>query len=104
MEAPSDALYRALFETTLDAIMIVDDQGRYVEVNDSLCRLLKAPRERLVGAHFREFIPREMLENAGADFRELKEFGSFAGEFPMQALDGSVVELEWTSRANFVPG
>src|SRR5205823_10611831 len=43
-------------------------------------------------------------ECASDDFRQLKDRGSFAGEFPMQALDGSIVEVEWTSRANFVPG
>src|SRR5438876_12411619 len=102
MEANSESLYRALFETTPDGIMIVDDQGRYVEVNDSLCRLLKAPRERLTGAHFSEFIPPAMRESAGSDFRQLMEVGTYVGEFPMQALDGSIVEMEWTSRANFV--
>src|SRR5262249_29607192 len=34
----------------------------------------------------------------------LKSEGSFAGEFPMRAADGSVVEMEWSARANFVPG
>jgi PAS domain-containing protein len=41
----SEARYRALFETAQDGIMIVNDQGYYVEVNDSLCRILKTTRE-----------------------------------------------------------
>ena len=31
----SEARYRTLFETTRDGIMIVNDEGRYVEVNES---------------------------------------------------------------------
>jgi PAS domain S-box-containing protein len=100
----SEARYRALFETTQDGIMIVDDQGYYVEVNDSLCRILKTTRERLVGAHFSEFIPPQVLKEAEKDFVELKGFSAFEGEFPMLAADGQTVELDWISRGNFVPG
>jgi PAS domain S-box-containing protein len=100
----SEARYRALFETTLDGIMIVNDQGYYVEVNDSLCRILKTTRERLVGAHFSEFIPPQVLKEAEKDFAELKGFHAFEGEFPMLRADGQTVELDWISRGNFVPG
>jgi PAS domain S-box-containing protein len=100
----SELRYRALFETSQDGIMIVGDDGRYVEVNESLCRILKAPRERLVGAHFSEFIPPSVLREAETDFKELKTFSSFEGEFPLMAADGQVVELDWISRGNFVPG
>jgi PAS domain S-box-containing protein len=104
MEKNSEALYRALLETTLDGILIVDNEGRCVEVNESLCRLLKAPRDRLIGAHFSEFIPPGLQESPRADFGELIAAGSFTGEFSMRALDGSLVELEWSSRANVLPG
>jgi PAS domain S-box-containing protein len=100
----SEALYRALFETTLDGIMIVDDQGYYVEVNESLCRMLKTSREQLIGAHFSQFIPPAVLKEAETDFAELKSFSAFEGEFPMMAADGQVIELDWISRGNFVPG
>jgi PAS domain S-box-containing protein len=100
----SEARYRALFETTQDGIMIVDDQGYYIEVNESLCRMLKTPRERLVGAHFSQFIPPQMLTDAETDFAELKSFSAFEGEFPMMDGDGQVIELDWISRGNFVPG
>jgi PAS domain S-box-containing protein len=100
----SEARYRALFETSQDGIMIVNDQGYYVEVNDSLCRILKTTKERLVGAHFSEFIPPQVLKEAEKDFAELKGFHAFSGEFPMMAADGETVELDWISRGNFVPG
>jgi PAS domain S-box-containing protein len=100
----SEARYRTLFETTQDGIMIVNDEGRYVEVNQSLCRILKTPREKLVGAHFGQFIPPDVLRDAEKGFNELKSFSAFEGEFPLVAADGAVVELDWTSRANFMPG
>src|SRR5262245_55603326 len=95
------AAYRALFEATLDAILVVDDHGCYVDVNDSLCRLLQVPREHLLGAHFAEFIPPGRLEEAEAAFAALRSAGSLRMEFPLRAADGSIVELEWCSRAGF---
>jgi PAS domain S-box-containing protein len=104
MSTNLEARYRALFETTLDAIVIVDDDGRYVDVNESMCRLLKTPREQLIGAHFRQFIPPELLESAASHFGALKTAGAFVGEFPLRAADGALVELDWSARADFVPG
>jgi PAS domain S-box-containing protein len=100
----SEARYRAVFETTLDGIMVVDEQGRYIEVNESLCRILKTPREQLIGSHFSEHMIAERLHDAEQAFASLKETGIFAGSFPMRAADGQIVELEWTSRAHFLPG
>jgi len=100
----SEERYRALFETTLDGIMVVDEGGRYVDVNESLCRILKAPREQLVGAHFSDYMLPERAEEARRAFNALTETGIFAGHFPMRAADGSVVELEWSSRAHVRPG
>ncbi|MDQ1557157.1 MAG: hypothetical protein QOD32_217 [Pyrinomonadaceae bacterium] len=100
----SESRYRALFETTLDGIMLVDDSGHYVDVNESLCRILRAPRERLVGAHFGDYMLPERYEEAARALASLGETGVFAGNFPMRAADGTVVELEWSSRANVMPG
>ncbi|HEX8456581.1 MAG TPA: PAS domain S-box protein [Pyrinomonadaceae bacterium] len=101
----SEARYRALFETTLDGIMVVDDEsGCYVDVNESLCRILKAPREQLVGAHFSQYMLPDREADARRAFQSLAETGMFEGDFPMRAADGQVVELEWSSRAHVLPG
>jgi PAS domain S-box-containing protein len=100
----SESRYRLLFETSLDAIMIVDGNGKYVEVNESLCRILKTPREKLMGSHFSEFMVPERVEDARKAFTALQEEGFFKGDFPMRAGDGTIVELTWSSRANFMPG
>lgn len=97
-------VYRSLFETTLDGILIVNDEGRYVEVNDSYCRFLKADRESLIGAHFSNFIPPDRLAEAQEAFAALQKGRATPVDFPLLATDGSIVELEWTSATNFVQG
>jgi len=99
-----DARYRALFETTPDGIMIVDDAGTYVDVNDAMCAMLGAPRTELVGRHFRDFIPPDRLDEAIAAFAALQSEGAMAVEFPLRRVDGSIANFEWRSRSNFLPG
>jgi PAS domain S-box-containing protein len=100
----SEERYRMLFETTLDCIMVVDEQGKYIDVNESLCRKLKASREQLIGSHFSAYMVPERLDEARKGFIALRDTGVYAGEFPMRAADGSIVEFEWISHANFMPG
>ncbi|HEV7919176.1 MAG TPA: ATP-binding protein [Thermoanaerobaculia bacterium] len=104
MQIGAEVLYKALFETTPDGIMIVDDAGTYVDLNPSMCRMLRGTPEQLVGRHFRDFIPPDHLEAAIAEFQQLKGDGALAVQFPIRALDGTETTLEWRSRANFVPG
>ena len=107
MTLPGDDLaarYRALFETTPDGIMIVDDAGLYVDVNGAMCAMLGTTRENILGRHFREFIPPERLEEALTAFATLQTSGALAVEFPVRTADGRIVNLEWRSRASFVPG
>ncbi len=97
-------LYRALFETSPDAILVFDDAGVYVDVNESYCRLLQTSREALIGRHFSEVVPADLLEAAREDLGRLMSSGSLAVEFPLRAADGELIPLEWRSRANIVPG
>ncbi|MCU0490632.1 MAG: PAS domain S-box protein [Chloroflexaceae bacterium] len=49
-ELTSDYLqeYRFLFENSTDAIVLFDDEGHYVQVNDAACRVLGYTREQLL--------------------------------------------------------
>jgi PAS domain S-box-containing protein len=100
----SEERYRRLFEATSDGILIVNEQGCYVDVNESYCRILKAPRERLIGAHFADFIPPERLAQAERAFEELRAGGPTPVDFPLRALDGEIVELAWNSYSHYLPG
>lgn len=100
----SKTWYKALFDTTLDGILIVDDSGTYIDVNESYARMLKTPRSKLIGANFATYIPDNMLNKAKQAFASLKKTGTFSGEFALKANDSSIVELEWTSKGNFLPG
>jgi PAS domain S-box-containing protein len=97
-------LYRALFAAAQDGLLVVDDQGRYVEVNDAYARLLKTTRAALIGHHFSEFMPPGRLREAEEAFGALVAKGQGLSEFPLRAVDGTLVDCEWTVQGHFLPG
>lgn len=97
-------LYRALFQATRDGLLVVNDEGRYVEVNGAYARLLKTTPEALIGHHFSEFMPPERLAEAEQAFRDLVANGRGLSEFPLRAADGTLVDCEWTVHSHFLPG
>jgi PAS domain S-box-containing protein len=100
----SQSRYQTLFDATSDGILIIDDQGISVDANESLCRMLKLSRDQVLGTHFARFVPPDRLPAAHAGFGRLKTAGELSDEFALRAADGTLVELEWRSRAEFLPG
>jgi PAS domain S-box-containing protein len=100
----SEERYRTLFHATRDGILIVDGEGRYIDVNDSLCGMLKASRERLIGSLVSEFMPPDRLAETQRAFQEVMNGSAAPIDFPLRAADGSIVELEWTSSSSYLPG
>jgi PAS domain S-box-containing protein len=99
-----DSRYKALFASTQEGLVIVDDDGIYREVNDSYARLLKSIPSRIVNRHFSEFIPPSRLAEALASFAVMKSGGPGLDEFPLLASDGTLVPCQWTVRPHFLPG
>ncbi len=100
----SEDRYRALFEATHDGILIVDGDGRFVDVNECFCRLLGASRERLIGTQFLDFIPPDRWSETLDALTRLKSPPSTTVEFPLRAVDGRLVDLEWSSSSRYLNG
>jgi hypothetical protein len=93
--------WQALFDRALDAIAIVDDKGRYVNVNPAACELFGVSREELLGSTIADFA------EPGFDFnqawQQFCEQGQMFGEFKLYRPDGTVRETEFAAVANFIP-
>jgi len=69
--AASEQQYRAVFEEAFDAILIADDDARYVEVNPAACDLFGLSREELLGRTIAEFAAEGYdFEGAWQDFQD----------------------------------
>lgn len=97
----SESKFRAVFNSALDAIAIVDDDGRYIDANSSACELFGVSKEELMGSSIADFAEPEFdFTQAWQSFREQ---GQLCGEFRLYRPDGIVREVEYAARTDFLP-
>lgn len=65
----SEELYRTVSEGAADCIFTVDLCGKITYVNESGTQLLKLPREKILGSHFRRYTDKKSLSRAFEIFR-----------------------------------
>lgn len=101
----SEARFRAIYDQAPSGMALIDDDGRFVDVNPALAALLGRQRGDLAGRPVTAFSPqdwgtfvKEQTALMGVDTV------SWKGEFPLLKSDGSPIELEWTVSAHIEPG
>ncbi|MFB6078352.1 MAG: PAS domain S-box protein [Halarchaeum sp.] len=94
--------FRAVFEESLDAIVIANDDGEYVSVNDAACELFGLPEDELLGRTVAEFAaPGVDVETAWETFQSA---GHDVGTFRLQRPDGTVRLVEYEATTDILPG
>jgi two-component system NtrC family sensor kinase len=96
-----DRQLRTLFETTLDAIALVDDQGRYLDVNPAACQLFCLEPDQLLGRCFSEFT--EPGYNFQPAWQQFQHSEKMRGEFHLLRANGESRIVEYAVTANFWP-
>ena len=99
----SERQYRALFENTLDALVLADDDARYVDANPAACALLGYRREELLQKHVWDVTPSQDQEAGRATWRAFLDEGTLSGEYRLLRKDGSIVEVEFQAVAHMLP-
>ena len=92
-----EARFRAVFDRAQNAMTLVDEDGRYVEVNPAFCRLVGRERDALVGLAARTLLPGSVGAERDAALAALSETGEWRGVMPILHKDGTEREVEWTS-------
>jgi PAS domain S-box-containing protein len=98
----SKELLRAIFDGSLDAKLLADDSGRYIDANPAACALFGLAREQLLGRSLLEFAePGYDAEAALPTFRTQRHM---SGRFPLRRPDGARRTLDFSAVANVAPG
>jgi PAS domain S-box-containing protein len=100
----SERQFRALFENTLDAILIASDNGEYVGANDAACDLFGVSLDELLGARVEDFVEPALRYQTRLAWQSFLEQGEQEGEFPLYRPDGKMRNLEFKAKAGFLPG
>ena len=94
----------ALFQNALDAILLIDDEARYVDANAAATELLGYSREELLALTAADVIPAGWEDEAGEAVRAFAERGRYAGDYRVRRKDGTVRDADFRSVANILPG
>jgi len=94
--ASAEARYRALFESAGDAILIVNQQGYFIDANPRATELLKYERQELLSMSVVDLV---VAEPGWADeeFRRLIDQGRWTGVVELRRKDGSLVQVDVSS-------
>jgi len=98
----SEARFRAIFESSQDALVIANDEGVYVQANPAVEAVFGLPAEQLVGRQVSEFMGGDI--DFATFWRNLLTKGSLAGEISLTGVRGRVRRVEFFAIANIRPG
>lgn len=99
--AQREKMFRAVFEEAIDAMVISDDDGTYVDANPAACELFGLEKVELIGRSNREFAPEDYdLEGA---WREFQHAGRERGLFPLVRPDGDRRTVEFGATRGIRP-
>ncbi|MBW4522047.1 MAG: PAS domain S-box protein [Scytolyngbya sp. HA4215-MV1] len=96
-----DRQLRAFFEGAIDAMIITDAEGRYIDVNPAACDLFDLPREELLGRNITDFFTadKEFLKN----WQTVQTEQRFIGECCLQSSNGTLRDVEYATTTHFLP-
>jgi PAS domain S-box-containing protein len=95
---------QALFENSLDAIFVTNDEGRYIDANPAACELLGYTHNELTQLSVMDLTAESFREEARAMWQQFLTGGSQRGEYSTRRKDGEILQLEFRAVANVLPG
>jgi PAS domain S-box-containing protein len=96
----SEVTVRAVFENSLDGIVIFEDSGKCLEANAAAAALIGVPRDKLIGSRLCDFCEKGL----GEVWAGLAGTKSARGEFWMQPKNGARRLVDYCFTANILPG
>jgi PAS domain S-box-containing protein len=93
-----------LYETSMDALIVLDDHRRCVRVNEAAARLLSTPADKVLGRRLDDFIPREQRRAMVRLWADFESTGTHHGTFETLRRDGSLRMVEYRATSDFGAG
>jgi PAS domain S-box-containing protein len=94
----SEANYRALLEQASDGIAVIDQQGRYLDVNSRMCDMMGYSREEFLKLRTVDVVAPEALSASPLRLPELLAGKTVLSERLMRRKDGSTFPMEISAK------
>lgn len=100
----SERRFRAIFDNSMDGLMVMDDRGRILDANPAASGKLGRTVDELKGRLLDELLQCDAPEGFRRHWRSMIEAGRTKGECQAVHRDGCIVDIEFRAAANFMPG
>ena len=91
--------YRLLFEDAPLGYQSLDNEGRFIVVNDAWLQMFGYKKQDVIGKRFDEFLVPGDAKKFSGSFQSFKEKGNTTINFRMVKKDKSIITVNFTSRA-----
>ncbi|MCT7949448.1 EAL domain-containing protein [Ancylothrix sp. C2] len=98
----SERQLRAVFNGALDAMVIVNDSGQFMEVNQAAQSFFGLTKAELLSRQMKDFLVTN--SNFSQTWQTLLEKGQVTGELRMLLPNGSTRDVEYSATANLLTG
>jgi PAS domain S-box-containing protein len=95
----SEARFRRYVDDAPDGIFVVDEYGRYREVNPAACAMLGYGHDELLSLSIPQILAPDFIEEGLNAFAALKEHGKDSRELKLMAKDGRMLYVSLSSVA-----
>ncbi len=96
----SELTTRAIFESSLDAMVILDDEGRILDCNPAMSELSGFPKAELLSKHINK-LPADEMEFL-QHWDEMRSKGVCKGQFAMMNAAGETRHVDFVARGHFL--
>lgn len=103
-EATPEREINVTWQTSLDALALVNDARRYIRVNEPATRLLGAPLEKILGRRIDDFTPQNRRAPLEALWSDCETQGGQYGTYEVLRGDGSISVVEYRATWQYGPG
>lgn len=93
----SEERFREVFENAMDAIILMNNDGRIVKANQSACKIFELPMEQLLNKKMTDFID-QTDQRYHAIQKQYDQKGEIRAELLFRMANGQYKELEFTSK------
>jgi PAS domain S-box-containing protein len=100
----SQSRLQALFKYSTEAILLSDDQTRFIDANPAACALVGYTRDELLGLRAEHIYPPELRPHLPEHWQALMETGRASGEMPLVRKDGAIRDVDFNAVAHIEAG
>jgi len=100
----SESQLRAMFENALDAMVLLDNDRKVLDANESALQLFEYPHAAIEKLRWDDLLPVERQQGLEDRWKDFLQEGTKRGEINVKRAGGNSRLVAFSSRANILPG